>query len=91
MSRFIGVFRHEFNMSIRRSGMWVAYGLLFVFYTVTVLWPSPEESNVFTDATLWQLAGQLAYTFNLFLPVAAGIFYAVVQIMTGSGTKPYDL
>ena len=76
MSRFIGVFRHEFNMSIRRSGMWIAYGLLFVFYTVTVLWPSPEESNVFTDATLWQLAGQLAYTFNLFLPVAAGILAA---------------
>ncbi|MBK8421090.1 hypothetical protein [Candidatus Villigracilis saccharophilus] len=76
MSRFIGVFRHEFNMSIRRSGMWIAYGLLFLFYTVSVLWPSPDERDIFTDATLWQFAGQLAYTFNLFLPVAAGILAA---------------
>ena len=77
MSRFIGVFRHEFNMSLRRPGMWIAYGLLFLFYSVTVMYPVPEEKvTILTDKQIWQYAGQMAFTFNLFLPVAVGILSA---------------
>lgn len=77
MSRFFGVFRHEFNMSLRRPGLWIAYGLLFLFYSITVMYPVPEEKvTILTDKQIWQYAGQMAFTFNLFLPVAAGILSA---------------
>lgn len=77
MSRFFGVLRHEFNMSMRRPGMWIAYGLLFLFYSVTVMYPVPEEKvTLLTGKQLWQYAGQMAFTFNLFLPVMVGILSA---------------
>ncbi len=77
MSRFFGVFRHEFNMSMRRPGLWIAYGLLFIFYSVTVMYPVPEEQvTILTDKQTWQYAGQMAFTFNLFLPVMVGILSA---------------
>ena len=77
MSRFFGVLRHEFNMSLRRPGLWIAYGLLFVFYSVTVMYPVPEEEvTILTDKQTWQYAGQMAFTFNLFLPVVVGILSA---------------
>lgn len=77
MSRFFGVLRHEFNMSIRRPGLWIAYGLLFVFYTFSVFWQSPTVSKVvLTENDVWQFAGRMGFTFNLFLPVAAGILAA---------------
>lgn len=77
MSRFVGVFRHEFNMSIRRPGLWIAYGFLFVFYTLSVFWQSPTvEKIVLTENEVWQFAGRMGFTFNLFLPVAAGILAA---------------
>lgn len=77
MSRFFGVLRHEFNMSLRRPGLWIAYGLLFIFYSVTVMYPVPEEEvTILTDKQTWQYAGQMAFTFNLFLPVMVGILSA---------------
>lgn len=77
MSRFFGVLRHEFNMSMRRPGLWIAYGLLFLFYSVTVMYPVPEEQvTILTDKQTWQYAGQMAFTFNLFLPVMVGILSA---------------
>ena len=77
MSRFFGVLRHEFNMSLRRPGLWIAYGLLLVFYSVTVMYPAPEEEvTILTDKQTWQYAGQMAFTFNLFLPVVVGILSA---------------
>lgn len=77
MSRFFGVLRHEFTMSLRRPGLWIAYGLLFLFYSVTVMYPVPEEQvTILTDKQTWQYAGQMAFTFNLFLPVMVGILSA---------------
>ena len=77
MSRFFGVLRHEFNMSMRRPGLWIAYSLLFLFYSVTVMYPVPEEQvTILTDKQTWQYAGQMAFTFNLFLPVMVGILSA---------------
>ena len=77
MSRFFGVLRHEFNMSMRRPGMWIAYGLVLLFYSITVMYPVPEEKvTILTDKQIWQYAGQMAFTFNLFLPVMVGILSA---------------
>lgn len=77
MSRFFGVLRHEFTMSLRRPGLWIAYSLLFLFYSVTVMYPVPEEQvTILTDKQTWQYAGQMAFTFNLFLPVMVGILSA---------------
>jgi ABC-type transport system involved in multi-copper enzyme maturation permease subunit len=77
MSRFFGVFRHEFNMSIRRPGLWIAYGLLFLFYTLSVFWQSSSTEKVLIASDeIWQFAGRMSFTFNLFLPVATGILAA---------------
>ncbi len=77
MSRLFGVFRHELNMSLRRPGLWIAYGLVLIFYSVTVMYPVPEEEvTILTDKQSWQYAGQMAFTFNLFLPVVVGILSA---------------
>ena len=77
MSRFFGVLRHEFNMSLRRPGLWMAFGLLFLFYSVSVMYPVPDEKvTILTEKQIWQYAGQMAFTFNLFLPVMVGILSA---------------
>lgn len=77
MSQFFGIMRHEFKMYLSRPGLWIAYGLVFIFYTVTFLYPSPdEEVIILTGKQTWQYAGQMAYTFNLFLPVLVGILSA---------------
>ncbi len=77
MPRFLGVFRHEFNMSIRRPGLWIAFGLLFLFYTLSAFWQSSStEKVVIANDEIWRFAGRMGFTFNLFLPVAAGILSA---------------
>jgi ABC-2 type transport system permease protein len=77
MSQFLGLIRHEFGMSIRRPGLWIAYGLLFAFYGVLWFTAAPgDELEVITDANLWQYAGRFLLTFNLFLPLVGGILAA---------------
>lgn len=77
MSRFFGILRHEFSMFLRRPSLWIAYGLVFIFYSVTIMYPVPEEQvTLLTDKQNWQYAGQMVYTFNLFFPVLVGILSA---------------
>jgi ABC-type transport system involved in multi-copper enzyme maturation permease subunit len=81
MSQFFALVRHEFGMSIRRPGLWIAFGLLMAFYTGTILLPGGGPGNVdpqdeITMNTLWQYAGEFTYQFNLFLPVVVGILAA---------------
>ena len=77
MSQFFGVSRHEFNMSIRRPGFWIAYGLLGSFYTITMLMPSVDgSSDVIPPARIWSEAGQFVFMFNIFMPLLAGILSA---------------
>lgn len=77
MSQFFGVARHEFSMSIRRPGMWIAYGLLFLFYSATLLLPSTDGSaDAIAAGEIWSEAGRLAFTYNLFMPLLAGILAA---------------
>lgn len=77
MARFFGVFRHEFMMSIRRPGLWIAFGLLFSFYTLAVFWQSDSAERITVPADeIWRFSGRMGFTFNLFLPVLIGILSA---------------
>jgi ABC-2 type transport system permease protein len=77
LSRFIGNVRHEFAMSIRRPGFWIAYSLLFLFYIITAITPATDGSNeVLSAGQLWPEAGHTVFMFNIFLPLLAGILVA---------------
>ena len=77
MSQFLGVARHEFNMSIRRPGFWIAYALLGSFYAVSVFASSPDgSSDVIRPEQIWSEAGHIVFMFNIFLPLLAGILGA---------------
>jgi len=78
--RFAGIFRHELGMSMRRKGLWVAYGLLFVFYTVLLFSPPPlgemVKGEVIARSQLWPVAGRFLLAINVFCPLVAGILAA---------------
>jgi len=80
MRRFTGIFRHELGMSMRRKGLWVAYGLLFLFYTVLLFSPPPlgerVKGEVISHSALWPVAGRFLVAVNVFFPVVAGILSA---------------
>jgi hypothetical protein len=67
-------------MSIRRRGLWIAFGLLFVFHTVLLFSPPPVGEWVAGEFTgrneVWSLAGRFLVALNVFFPVVAGILTA---------------
>jgi ABC-2 type transport system permease protein len=79
MSRFWGLARYEYRMSIQRWGIWAILGLLFAFYSANAVMvdvkpgAQPWEAS---DAELWQTAGLVAFSLNLFSPLVAGIALA---------------
>jgi ABC-2 type transport system permease protein len=80
MHRFTGIFRHELSMSIRRRGLWVAYGLLFLFYTVLLFSPPPlgemVKGEVIPRSEIWPVAARFLVAVNVFFPVVVGILSA---------------
>lgn len=80
MRAFAGVLRHEIGMSLRRKGLWIAYGLLFVFHTVLLLAPPPigerVPGEVIARREVWSVAGRFLLACNVFFPVVAGILSA---------------
>jgi ABC-2 type transport system permease protein len=80
MSPFSGILRHEIGMSLRRKGLWIAYGLLFVFHTVLLFSPPPIgemiKGEVIARREVWQVAGRFLLACNVFFPVVAGILSA---------------
>jgi ABC-2 type transport system permease protein len=79
MTRFWGLARYEYCMSIQRWGIWVILGLLFAFYSANAVMvdvkPGAQPWDV-SDVELWQTAGLLAFSLNLFAPLVAGIALA---------------
>jgi hypothetical protein len=77
VTQFFGVVRHDFSMSIRRPGFWVAYTLLCLFYIVTSITPvlSGSEEIILPDQ-IWPEAGHVVFMYNIFLPLLAGILAA---------------
>lgn len=80
MSSFAGILRHEIRMSLRRKGLWIAYGLLFVFHTVLLFSPPPlgemVKGEVIARREVWSVAGRFLLACNVFFPVVAGILSA---------------
>ena len=37
MKNILGVFIYEFRMGIRRKGVWLAYGVIFLFYLFAII------------------------------------------------------
>jgi ABC-2 type transport system permease protein len=74
MSSFLSVARTEFGMSIRRKGPWLAFGVMYAFYLLALfLGGKFQEHASMSTAELWEMNALLAFMFNLFPPVAAGI------------------
>lgn len=77
MNRFLKIVAYEYSMSIRRRGFWLAYGLLFLFYGVSILMGADLSENLpTTNYGLLQYAGQMIYFTNMFMPVIGGIAIA---------------
>ncbi len=77
MSQFFSVLRYEFDMSLRRPGLWIAYLLLYGFYLVIFFAPGVnDETAPVPLGELWQFAGQLVFYCNMFMTILAGILAA---------------
>lgn len=80
MHRFTGLLRHEIRMSIRRKSLWIAYGLLFLFYTVLLFAPPPlgerVPGEVLLESEVGSVAGRFLVEVNVFFPIAVGILSA---------------
>ena len=69
-----GVFHYEFLMGIRRKGIWLAYSITFLFYYFALFTSGRFlETNQMDMRSLWELNAVIAFIFNLFLPVIAGV------------------
>jgi ABC-2 type transport system permease protein len=71
---------NELSMSLRRRGLWIAFGLLFIFHTVLLFSPPPVGEWIPGETAgrneVWSLAGRFLVALNVFFPVIAGILTA---------------
>jgi ABC-type transport system involved in multi-copper enzyme maturation permease subunit len=64
-------------MSVRRPGFWIAYILLCLFYTISILSPAMDGSeDIIPPDQIWSQAGHMVFIFNIFMPLLAGILAA---------------
>lgn len=76
MSSTIGTLKYEYLMSVRRWGLWVAFFVAAIPYSLDLI---DAESVLYLGRmglSTWQLAGQFVLSLNFFLPVVAGIAMA---------------
>lgn len=78
MKEFFGVLKYEFGMATRRWGVMAIFGALGLFYLWAFMQPMPDDPvwSEMTNPELWKLAGQMAFSINVFVPVVAGIAIA---------------
>ena len=77
MSKLIGIMRYEFRMSIRRKGLWAAFGMIFMFLALGLNTTTGEGmANLLTGQAALKEAGEVIYMHNLLLPLVAGILAA---------------
>ena len=74
VSQLVGVIRHEFNMSVRRKGLWIAYLIVFGFFCLILVREGLD--HMYSGGTPWQEAGETVYLFNMLLPLIGGILAA---------------
>ncbi len=77
MNRFWGVLRYEYQMTIRRWSFWIAFGLLFLPYgiSITASLGSPTPGPIQIGVLRSEIATSV-YMLNMFMPVFAGIVIA---------------
>jgi ABC-2 family transporter protein len=73
---FIGVFCYEYRMSIRRWSLWLAFGLLMIFYLTSIMLPPDTFEVLPSGKDVLSYAGSYAFMLNLFMPVVGGILVA---------------
>ncbi len=74
VSQFWGLLGHEFNMSVRRKGLWIAYLMIIVFFGILIR--DGGLADMYSDGTPWQEAGETVYLFNILAPLIGGILAA---------------
>lgn len=73
MNRLLGITYYEWRMGVRRWGMWLAFLLASLIYSLD---PYPYASGAEAGITAWQAAGSLALYSNMLLPLVGGIVMA---------------
>ncbi len=76
MKRFWGVVKYEYGMSIRRWGLWLAFGLIFLPYLFSLSVNEPGSGPTMAVGAMRQSAGTLALQLNLLMPVVGGVVLA---------------
>jgi ABC-2 type transport system permease protein len=78
MNQFLGVLRHEFSMSIRRPGLWIAYTIVCGFFSISLFVPgSSDQTDIYyAGNSPWVAAGETVYLFNMLMPLIGGILAA---------------
>lgn len=76
MKAFIGVFRYEYRMSIRRWSLWLVSGILMVLYLTSTLLPPDSVGVIPGEKQVMSYAGTFSFMVNAFMPLVAGILIA---------------
>ena len=72
MHAFLGVTRYEYQMGVRRWGLWLAVTLALSPFVPFLL----NVPSVLAGTSDWQQAGQIALVLNYLMPVVGGIAIA---------------
>ena len=74
MNNILGVFVYEFRMGIRRKGVWLGYGVVFLLYLFAITSNGRFlETPGMSTKDMWAMTALLGFIYNLFLPVVGGI------------------
>ncbi len=76
MKDFIGVFRCEYTMSIRRLSLWLAFGLLLLIYLIPAFGPPDLAGAIPAENEILPFVATNAFMLNIFMPVVGGILAA---------------
>ncbi|KPL71336.1 hypothetical protein ADM99_11600 [Leptolinea tardivitalis] len=74
MIQFKNLFLYEFKMSIRRSGLWISFGIVCAFFLLGLNTTSGEGlMDIFSGRDMLLEAAETVFTLHMFTPVLAGI------------------
>jgi len=74
MKQFFNLFQYEFNMAVKRPGLWISFGIVTAFFLLGLNTTSGEGLiDIFTGKDIWLEAAETVFTFHMFTPVLVGI------------------
>jgi ABC-2 type transport system permease protein len=74
MTQFFNVVRYEFNMSVRRPGLWISFGILCLFFLLGLNTTSGDGLMPhFSGRGMFLEAAEIVFTFHMISPLLAGI------------------